>query len=417
GAARTDTELVSSMMQKITLLEQKIEEQAQENQLKDRRIAELEEKMKTLQKGEDAPDSSAADELEIRCLQLQTQVWEMEQFLNDYGLIWVGDRHEQLEDLESLKDEEELPATSLWKPGKAPALFAEAAMLAPAACFEAVVSKHQIDFDLILENVKDLNVLAGEGVSQIEHTPGGARLRQPEPLPLTLYQNGIVMFDGPFRPYEDPSTQQCLQDIMDGYFPSELQMRYPEGIPLQVTDRRDVVFRERDLPGSFPGHGQVVGHSKSSEVQETTEIPGPKVSLEQFPKPFKHRGEVISVRGSAKAARQGSGGVWSSKGILVETPRLSALERVKRAEEAEASAPDVCALRIKSESGEQTYIIRMLFTETIGDLRQHLAHVRGGDSDSYEIISTFPQRVYTDNSRSLQECGLIPSASLLLRRR
>lgn len=42
---------------------------------------------------------------------------------------------------------------------------------------------------------------------------------------------------------------------------------------------------------------------------------------------------------------------------------------------------------------------------------------RGGDSDSYEIISTFPQRVYADNSRSLQECGLIPSASLLLQRR
>ncbi|NXC76131.1 UBX11 protein, partial [Anhinga anhinga] len=401
-APRTDTELMSSMMQKITLLEEKIGKQAQEIQLKDRRIAELEEKMKTTQKGEDASSSSTPEELEIRCLQLQTQVWEMERFLNDYGLVWVGERHEQLEDLESFKDEEELPARSLWKPG------------------EAVVSTHQIDFDLILEKVKDLNVLAGEGISQIEHTPGGARLRQPEPLPLTLYQNGIVMFNGPFRPYEDPSTQQSLQDIMDGYFPSELQMHYPDGIPLQVIDRRDVVFRERDLPGSFPGHGQVVGHSKSSEVQETTEIPGPELSLEQFlnklSKPLKH-GEAISVRGSAREAQQGSGGVRSSKEILVETPRLSALERVKSAEEAETSAPDVCTLRIKSESGEQTYIVKMLFTETIGDLRQHLAHARGGDSNSYEIITTFPQRVYMDNSRSLQECGLIPNASLLLRRR
>ncbi|NXW44088.1 UBX11 protein, partial [Nyctiprogne leucopyga] len=400
--AHTDMELTSSMMQKITLLEQKIEKQAQEIHLKDRKIAELEAKMKTLQKGEDAPNSSTAEELEIRCLQLQTQVWEMEQFLNDYGLIWVGERHEQLEDLELLQDEEKLPARSLWKPG------------------EAVVSKHQIDFDLILENVKDLNVLAGEGISQIEHTPGGAQLRQPEPLPLTLYQNGIIMFNGPFRPYEDPSTQQCLQDLMDGYFPSELQLRYPDGIPLQVTDRRDVVFQERDLPGSFPGQGQVVGHSKSSEVQEATEISGPKLSSEQFfnklSKSSKQR-EVINVPDPAQAAQQGSDGVCGSKEICVETPRLSALERVKTTEEAEASAPDVCTLRIRSESGEQTYVLKMLFTETIGDLRQHLARARGGDSDSYEIISTFPQRVYTDNSRSLQECGLIPSASLLLRRR
>ncbi|OWK54148.1 UBX domain-containing protein 11 [Lonchura striata] len=69
-----------------------------------------------------------------------------------------------------------------------------------------------------------------------------------------------------------------------------------------------------------------------------------------------------------------------------------------------------------SESGERTYELSMLLTDTIGDLRQHLTHIRGGNSD-YEIISTFPQRVYTDSSRSLQECGLVPRASLLLRRR
>ncbi|XP_035418233.1 UBX domain-containing protein 11 isoform X3 [Cygnus atratus] len=369
-------ELMSSIMQKISLLEQKIDKQAQEIQLKDRRIAELEEKMKTLQKGEDAPDSSTAEDLEMRCLQLQTQVWEMERFLNDYGLIWVGERHEQLEDLQSLKDED-LPAKSLWKPG------------------EAVVSKHEIDFDLILENVKDLNVLAGEGICQIEHTPQGARLRQQEPLPLTLYQNGIVMFDGPFRSYEEPSAQ--------------------------VTDKRDVVFQEGDLPGSFPGHGQAVGHSESRKVQETDEIPGPKPSSKQFlnklSKSSVPGGEAINIRDSVRATQQGSDEMWSNREILVETPRLSALKRLKRTEEAGAPAPEICTLRIKSESGEQTYIVRMLFTETIGELRQHLARARGGDSSSYEIISTFPQRVYADNSRSLQECGLIPRASLLLRRR
>ncbi|XP_066838477.1 UBX domain-containing protein 11 isoform X2 [Anser cygnoides] len=381
-------ELMSSIMQKISLLEQKIDKQAQEIQLKDRRIAELEEKMKTLQKGEDAPDSSTAEDLEMRCLQLQTQVWEMERFLNDYGLIWVGERHEQLEGLQSLKDED-LPAKSLWKPG------------------EAVVSKHEIDFDLILENVKDLNMLAGEGISQIEHTPQGARLRQQEPLPLTLYQNGIVMFDGPFRSYEEPSAQQCLQDIMDGYFPSELQMRYPDGIPFQVTDKRDVVFQEGDLPGSFPGLGQAVGHSESRKVQETDEIPGPKPSSKQFlnklSKSSVPGGEAINIRDSVRATQQGSDGMWSNREILVETPRLSALKRyrhspaipasprshlppiqslqvfsggsvgLKRTEEAGAPAPEICTLRIKSESGEQTYTVRMLFTETIGELRQHLA--------------------------------------------
>ncbi|XP_025899289.1 UBX domain-containing protein 11 [Nothoprocta perdicaria] len=391
-------ELISSMMQKIALLEQKVKKQAEEIQLKDRKIAELKGKMKTLQKVEDAPDLPRAEDLEMRCLQLQTQVWEMERFLNDYGLIWVGESHEQ--QLEAFKDEE-LPARMLWKPG------------------ETSASKFQIDFDLILENVKDLNALAGEGLSEIEHTPRGARLRQPQSLPLTLYQDGIVMGKGPFRPYEEPSTQQYLQDIMDGYFPSELQPHYPNGIPLQVTDKRDVVFREKRLPGSFPGPGQVVGHSKSNELEETTEIAGPKLSLEQFlnklPKSLIRGGQVIDVRDSIRARLQGSDGAQGGEVIQLETPQLAALKRVKAAEEAEPPAAGVCTLRIKSESGEQTYIVKMLFTETIGDLRQHLTRARGGDSESYEIISTFPQRVYVDNTQSLQDCGLTPNASLLLR--
>ncbi|NXG98548.1 UBX11 protein, partial [Loxia leucoptera] len=87
-----------------------------------------------------------------------------------------------------------------------------------------------IDFDLLLENIKDLNSLVAEGSCQVEQTARGARLRRAEPLPLTLYRDGITVGHGAFRPYQHPATQQCLQDIMDGFFPSELQPRYPEGV-------------------------------------------------------------------------------------------------------------------------------------------------------------------------------------------
>lgn len=44
--------------------------------------------------------------------------------------------------------------------------------------------------------------------------------------------------------------------------------------------------------------------------------------------------------------------------------------------EAEAPAPALCTLRIRSESGDQTQVIKMLPTDTIGDLRQRLARTR-----------------------------------------
>ena len=57
----------------------------------------------------------------------------------------------------------------------------------------------------------------------------------PDPIPLTIYANGIIMFSGPFRSFEDPTTQECLQDISEGYFPSELQSRFPDGVPFAVS--------------------------------------------------------------------------------------------------------------------------------------------------------------------------------------
>ena len=53
-------------------------------------------------------------------------------------------------------------------------------------------------------------------------------------MQLTLYANGILMFRGPFRPYSDLETQNCMLDLLDGYFPTELQNRYPDGVPFDV---------------------------------------------------------------------------------------------------------------------------------------------------------------------------------------
>ncbi|XP_039190136.1 UBX domain-containing protein 11 isoform X2 [Crotalus tigris] len=406
GNAPTDMELMTSMMQKIASLEQKVKSQAQAIQEKNKKIRELEEQIKTLQKRTEktSPGTSRVEELEMLCLQLQRQVWEMERFLNDYGLIWVGEDPDSLMDLESLEEEESPTSRTFWKPG------------------EAIMSETPIDFDLILKNLKELSVLAGEGISQIKHTAGGARLKRLDSVPITFYQNGIVMFKGPFRSYEDPSTQRCLQDILDGFFPSELQRRYPSGVPFQVTDKRDVFFRERKLPGYFPGFGQAVGRSKPSGIKETSEISGPKLTMEQFlnklPKSLVRDGQVIDIREDLKKTLQGLDGAQSHEVVLVETPSLTALrKRLEGKQKTEGPGTNISTLRIKSEDGEKTYIVKMSFTETIGHLRQHLAQNRGEAVEPYEILSTFPLRVYNNEAVSLEECGLVPNAFLLLRKK
>lgn len=53
-------------------------------------------------------------------------------------------------------------------------------------------------------------------------------------MSLKFYKNGMIVQDGPLRSYEDPATTSFLKDILDGYFPSELQEAYPEGVPFKV---------------------------------------------------------------------------------------------------------------------------------------------------------------------------------------
>lgn len=109
----------------------------------------------------------------------------------------------------------------------------------------SVSNSMTVDFDLLVKNIKvwlsktvglspwspwtlclqSLNILAGEGSTSVTSTPRGAKLKActyththqinlsllhsqcVEAVPLTLYANGIVMFQGPFRPFTDPSTQ------------------------------------------------------------------------------------------------------------------------------------------------------------------------------------------------------------------
>lgn len=101
-------------------------------------------------------------------------------------------------------------------------------------------------------------------------------------------------------------------------------------------------------------------------------------------------------------------------------------------------------LRIKSENGEQAFLLMMRPEDTVGDVRTLLAQARwawcgagsygeGGvsgprtrpdqfcpvpravDATTFEIISTFPPTVYHDDTVTLQAAGLVPNAALLLR--
>ncbi|XP_012975604.2 UBX domain-containing protein 11 isoform X2 [Mesocricetus auratus] len=407
GTVFSDSELVASMARKLQELEQQLKTQNDELLSKDQKILALEDLVQTLQQNQGANATlQRQEELETLCIQLQRQVGEMERFLSDYGLQWVGepmDQEDSEEKIVSENDEQDwMKAKKFWKPGDS--------FVPP-----------EVDFDRLLASLQDLSELVVEGEAQVTPVPGGAQLRTLEPIPLKLYRNGIMMFDGPFRPFYDPSTQRCLRDILDGFFPSELQRLYPDGVPFKVSDLRNQVFPEDGL-GSFPGEGRVVGRQKvrkaSDRVEDTS---GSRMTAEKFlnrlPKCVIRQGQVIDIRGPIRDTLQNCCPLPAPiQEIIVETPALAS-ERQRSQESPNMPVPPLSMLRVKSENGEQAFLLMMRPDDTVGDVRNLLAQARDMDPATFEIFSTFPPMVYQDDSLTLQAAGLVPNATLLLRAR
>ncbi|XP_077432070.1 UBX domain-containing protein 11 isoform X1 [Vanacampus margaritifer] len=394
GVVPSDFELMSSMMQRLALLERKVTSQKEEMVRKDNVILILREKQKAQQESERGHVESCSH-LERRCEQLQHQVDDMESFLNDYGLIWVGNRK-----LTNAAQQSNSSVTGI-----------------------SVVQNFHMDFDLVIQTIKELNILAGEPF--IQSTPTGAQLARNDPVQLKLYSNGIVMFNGPFRSYQEKSTQQCMQDLMEGYFPSELQSRFPDGVPFEAHDRRHEEFVLREPCDKFPGKGHAVREKKEeSPVRVGSQCPAKPLSTNQFlnrlPKAVVKAGRVMNIRDSVRTTLQGSSDTRNNcSAITVDTPALQAMKDSTPTitSDRPASPRNIVTLKVKSEDGDRTYVLKMCLSETVGHLRQHLDTHRGHDLAGYDIISAYPQCHYHDDCQTLGSCGLTTNVTLLLRGR
>ncbi|RLU24912.1 hypothetical protein DMN91_003003 [Ooceraea biroi] len=167
-----------------------------------------------------------------RCLILENKIVEMEKFLTDYGLIWVGDT-------------------------KYPANANGASNNYIDACYDQLVA-----------NIDQLNLAAGKGEVHVHHNEkgGGAIFKTPSCMAIKFYKNGMTVKGGALRSYDDPTTSSFIRDILDGYFPSELQKEYPDGVPFMVEDCRIELY----AGDSFPGQGYRLGkHSPVDNLLST----------------------------------------------------------------------------------------------------------------------------------------------------
>ncbi|XP_046848242.1 UBX domain-containing protein 11-like isoform X2 [Xenia sp. Carnegie-2017] len=412
--APSDVDLLSSMASRLSWAEQQLGLSTREIIEKDKKIKILEEKVSLLEKARCYGNDNVKD-LERKCLVLQQQIQEMEEFLSDYGMIWVGSQGEDEQKDEGTGSEIKQDTCKVWNPDSS----------IPHRQFT-------VNFDQIIKNTQELNLLNGSDQTVVSRTKAGATFIASDVVPLTLYANGIVMFAGPFRPYTDVTTKRCINDLMDGYFPSELQDRYPDGVNIKVIDRRDVEYKDRRTELLFPGSGQTLndvgGQNIAADAQTQSSrnkicslhIDGNnKENVENFlhrlPPSLIENGKIIDVRYGVEETLKGPSNLSTKNEVrVINTPVVQEIKT--RAENMggrpESARNNVTTLRIKSERGDETYILKMKFTDTIDKVRYFINKERPELHDGYRIKTSFPNMVYDDVMQTLEEAGLVPNAIL-----
>ena len=179
-----DTELISMLTKRVTLLE----EEAKERQIEEKNreqvwlciglrnmqdLRMLDAKCKLYEQNLSRVDKDVVHNLQSENLRLKKQIAEMEAFLNDYGLVWVGFRDEDPNELSDL------------------------------AWFE---------MKMMMASILELNQSMAEPPQPSIVNENGVHMFKRERTAeeqLIFFQNGIFFKNGPLRLYSLPDTRVC----------------------------------------------------------------------------------------------------------------------------------------------------------------------------------------------------------------
>ncbi len=230
--------LVASMAARMRALEaSKCELRAQ--------LVELDKQLLGLRRDNEELRDGREVDLARRAEEAEAENRAIKRFLADYGLVWVGDVDEGKQTSAAEEGETDgrvIAPTKVGKAGTPPAV--------------------EVNFDFLVDRLNELNELASSKQHQSQpggpgeartstskfasiHTLGRGNVRS---VPLVIFEDGLLLWNGPLRPFSDPACITFLHDVMDGFFPSEFKREYPDGVVFQVTDRR----RERFSPAALP---------------------------------------------------------------------------------------------------------------------------------------------------------------------
>jgi hypothetical protein len=412
GGTSSSSEFTTLLAGRLAGVEQENKELRRQLAMSSKHVIQLTEERQHLNELlEQSTDSaSLVRKVKSENVHLHKQLMEMEKFLADYGLVWVGNSDRSVKETET----------------------------------DESAKQQDIDYDLFVQKVAELNsIIMSEPTQVVTQTDGNirrARLAHPEEvfdnINVTIYSNGIMVKRGPFRPINSDSYNSFVCDIIDGYFPSEFRNEAPEGVILKLQDKRSEAY-------------SADGTSSSRAAMKESHF------LNRLPKTIVRDGHIISVRGdiesklSGDAKSDGKGTLTTScsepklgvncgagggkshmradSGKRVHNVKTYAQQSIDAACAGDGElVDDICTVQVKWPNGQDVFVLKMFASDLIDDLKSALhRHImkcsRDGDSlfEDYDadlllrmsIRNSHPPRALASDM-SLRNAYLYPNGTV-----
>ncbi|PBJ78966.1 hypothetical protein TcG_00489 [Trypanosoma cruzi] len=386
--------------------------------------------------------------------ELEKLVGEMRNFLSDYGLQWVGDKGRGkaknkgansrvygIADDAKRKDSPS-PITATSRPfemyegeyeDKTPMLSSIPVPIpSPTSekdmqndttegkmvpCTTTGTSTLPFSMEILKRNAKILSDHVGSRGVFTNGKQGG--IKEHELVRIVVYQDGICVNGGPFRPFGWPLCDAVLNDLAEGFYPYEFKQRFPDGFPIEIIDQTSVCFSN-----------STVGDKSVGKVRDLRSLQEGKncqpVSREEFLKRLPATritgsGRVVHLREAIAQIVGGPTGNGTLRHVSeAERKLVGEMEETEFKSGGAAVVPNrikgLVAVLVRFPSGEKV-TLHLAPENTIADLRRELQLAVPGFKAAYDVRLSFPSVTYTDDTKTLRELGLLTSCTLMIQPR
>jgi hypothetical protein len=385
-------DITVSLLARLTDCEADLTATRRQLAVKTRRVTELEDENKELKAllVEPAEVYEELDFVKGQNQDLLVKLKEMEAFLKDYGLQWVGTP--SIEDPSPARDHKSNEGSS---------------------------SPH-LSFSSFSKKIQELNDVINSEPTQVVTEEGGkiTKLARPseilEQIRIVFYSNGLMVRRGPFRDCDSDSYKQFTRDVMDGYFPTEFKDDYPEGVVFTLVDRHNAVY--------------------DSSAADKEDMLTAQQFFQKLPKTIIKNGEIVDIRSSLQDRLVVDNGVRDNQ-AKDASKQLPTADRKREQLVLKSSGFLHCDAAHRKPVTVQLrwidgsiIIVKLDFSEDVGTIRSLVERHFVGEIDTvadtkgeeanlvsstpvFELRTVWPARCVEDDC-SLAEAGLVPNGTL-----